>query len=131
MASRRDQTKPKQFDKILRLAINKLDLIKFLIKEWSSHTAYCQLPDNKELYVTCEEKAFCITSTQGKLSKLSSQQEEADTKMFLSAAYAVHLGFDTVRIVTVDTDVAILTLYYQTRLDLSIYLEIGTGSKVK
>ena len=61
--------------------------------------------------------------------ELQSKQEEADTKMFLCAKHAASLGFESVNIITVDSDVAILSLYYQRRIDLSIYLEFGTGRK--
>ena len=54
-------------------------------------------------------------------------QEEADTKMFLCAAYASQLGFNSVSIITVDSDVAILSLYFQSKLGVEIYLQMGTG----
>ena len=134
-ALRRDQAKPKQFDKYLRDSENKIDLIKFLLHDWSTNTLHCPTLDNKELYITIEENTYCITSNRGVLrisevSDLQSHQEEADTKMFLCASYASILGFERVKIITVDTDVAILALYFQSKLDISIYMEIGTGSKV-
>ena len=92
-SSRRDQPRPKQFDKFLRLSQNKIDLLSFLIKDWSSNTDHCQVLDGKELYITFKDKAFCINAHHNQLSKidvdgLSSQQEEADTKMFLAAQFA-------------------------------------------
>ena len=102
---------------------------------YTLYTLHCPTLDNKELYITIEENAYCITSNRGVLrisevSDLQSHQEEADTKMFLCASYASILGFERVKIITVDTDVAILALYFQSKLDISIYMEIGTGSKV-
>ena len=58
-------------------------------------------------------------------------QEEADTKMFLCASYAATLGIDEVNIVTVDSDVAILSLYYQQEISTRILLEYGTSTKPK
>ena len=136
IASRRDQPRPKQFDKFLRHSSNKLDLIKFLVNDWSTNNQHALILNEKEVYVTCEDKAYCITASRGLVSKtpvpdLSCQQEEADTKMFLCSQYAAHLGFDSVKIITVDSDVAILALYFQTQLEVSIYLEMGTGSRTK
>ena len=56
-------------------------------------------------------------STQGILScshvpELSRSQEKVDTKMFLCAQFAAGLGLQSVEIITVDSDVAILFLYF-------------------
>ena len=37
-ATRRDQRRPKQINKFLRLAENKIDLVKFFIEEWSTNS---------------------------------------------------------------------------------------------
>ena len=58
-------------------------------------------------------------------------QEEADTKMFLCASYAATLGIDEVNIVTVDSHVVILSLYYQHEISTRIHLEYGTSTKTK
>ena len=47
------------------------------------------------------------------------------------AKFAVFLGFESVSIITVDSNVAILLMYYQHRLDLKLFLQTGTGSKEK
>ena len=88
--------------------------------------------EDKKLYVTVEERAFCISSNSNKLSivlcnRLSSEQEEADTKVFLCAKFAFDNGFERVNIVTVDTDVAILGIYFQSMLNGKIYLQYGTS----
>ena len=80
------------------------------------------------------DKAFCITSQNGitdvrAVEELTSKQEEADTKMFLCAQHAASLGFGSANIITVDSDVVILCLYYQSRINLSLVLEYGTGTK--
>ena len=91
-ASRRDQRVPKQFNKVLRLSQNKIDLVKFLIEDFSSNEKYCRLFEGNERNVTLEDRAFKISSHRGQLSKayveeLSSHQEEADTKMFMAAHF--------------------------------------------
>ena len=73
-------------------------------------------------------KGYCIKGKRGSVTishvpELSIVQEEADTKMFLCASYAVTLGIDEVNIVTVDSDVAVLSLYYQHEISTRILLE--------
>ena len=136
MSLRRNQEKPKQFNKYLRNSENKLDLVKFLIKDWSTNTIHLNTLKDQEVFITCEDKAYRVSCNGEILSiaavpQLESFHEEADTKLFLCAAFASTLGFSAVNIITVDSDVAILALYYQSRLDISLYLEMGTGSKTK
>ena len=50
------------------------------------------------------------------VGELESKQEEADTKVFLCSKFANEMGFGSIRIITVDSDVAILSLYYQQQL---------------
>ena len=133
---RRDQPKPKQFQRFLTNADNKLDLIKFLVNEWSTNDSHVTVFKDKTMFITLEAKAYSIKVFRGSMKidpvpELESQQEEADTKMFLCAAHASSWRFESVKIVTVDSDVAILSIYYQKRLDLSIHLEMGTGTKTK
>ena len=66
--SRRDQHKPKQFDKFLREASNQIDLIKFLVHDWSTNNIHVSSLENKELYVTCEQRAYCITASRDRVS---------------------------------------------------------------
>ena len=121
-----EQKIPKQFTKFLRNAENKIELIKFLVHDWSSNRINQPILENRVLYVTYTDKACSISSTNNILKlkpvlELQSSQEEADTKMFLCASFAADLGFFSVKIVTVDSDVAILSLYYLTKLDISLY----------
>ena len=61
--------------------------------------------------------------------ELSSHQKKANIKMFLAARFAFELGFVKVNIITIDTDVAVLAIYYPSKLDESIYLKYGTSTK--
>ena len=51
------------------------------------------------------------------LPDISSDQEEADTKMFLFAKYCVLLGASSDCIDTIDTDVLVLSFYYFTHVN--------------
>ena len=62
------------------------------------------------------------------ISILTGQQEEADTKMFLAAQFAFELGFERVNVITIDTDVVVLAIYFQELLNETIYLQYGTST---
>ena len=47
---------------------------------------------------------------------LRSYQGEANTKMFLAAQFAIKFGLVKVNIITIDTDVAVLAIYYRSVL---------------
>ena len=84
----------------------------------------------KELFVTVRDLAFCLTAINGTIQVspvplIASKQEEADTKMLLCSQHSHSLGFLRVNIVTIDFDVAILSLYYQSRVGAHLSLEYG------
>ena len=59
-----------------------------------------------------------------------SKSHQMETKQ-ICATFAAELGYQKVRIVTVDSDIGILALYYQQKIDADICLEIGTGPNLK
>ena len=130
----RNQQKPKCWDKYLQHSDKKIELVKFLIDYWSQDESSRELLSNRELYVTYEAKAFCIRFIGIQVQKVVvpelQSEEEADTKMFLCVQFASTLGFQSVKIITVDSDVAILALYFASKIKTHIYLEMGTGAKV-
>ena len=69
------------------------------------------------MYATFDSKGFHIfennvTIQIDELPDISSNQEEADAKIFLFAEYCVWLGVDTA-----DTDVLVLSFYYSTHVN--------------
>lgn len=73
-----------------------------------------------------EDKAFVVSANADGpykylVAELSSQQQGADTKMFLCSQFALKLGFDRVTIATIDTGVAI---------QRETYLEDGTSTEL-
>ena len=61
-------------------------------------------------------------------NRLSSEQEEADTKLSLCAQFAFDIGFERVidfDIIAVDTGVATLGMYFQSMPNGKIYLQYG------
>ena len=63
--------------------------------------------------------------------EISSNQEEADTKVFLAAKFAQDLGCSDIGIFTVDSDVAVLACYYSQLLTSRLFLQIGSGSNLR
>ena len=91
--SQRNQVKPKQFQKFLQLPENKIDLVKLLTNDWSSNIRHSDVLEGKEVYISIQDQEFCISCSNNSISEvpvrtLSSQQEEADTKIFLCAQFA-------------------------------------------
>ena len=60
-------------------------------------------------------------------TELCSNQQEADTKIFLGAKFVSTRGCNNVSIHTVNSDVAILALYYAPMLSNPSYTKIGAG----
>ena len=65
----------------------KLPATLFLIDNWSTNTIHAKILEDKELHVTIEGKAICISSNGNKLLAVLCnrlcEQKEADTKVFL------------------------------------------------
>ena len=55
-------------------------------------------------------------------TNLSSNQEEADTKVFFFAKHAESFGFQSVVIVTVGTDIAVYSIYFQQFLEAELFV---------
>ena len=70
---------------------------------------------------------FKFQITCGEETNLSSNQEEADTKIFLCAKHSESFGFQPVVIVTVDTDVTVYSTYFQQFLEVELFVKIGNG----
>ena len=81
--------KIKQFNNFLLNGQNKNSLIKFFNDYWSKPSSRHKLSD-KELYITCGAKCYKVTANSVQnVVELSSEQEEADTRLLLHAKHAV------------------------------------------
>ena len=61
-ALRWNQMRPQQFGKFLCVGKTKIDLVKFLINEWSSNSNHSHVLNGKDWYVTIEERAFVVSA---------------------------------------------------------------------
>eukprot|EP00794_Sanderia_malayensis_P013592 gene13592-15000_t len=88
--NRREQKRPKQFKKYLSDPCNKIQLVKFLIADWSNSDRFKSKIGNRCIYVTVEDKCYAIYVEEEEVrcteaEELFSNQEEADTKTFFAA----------------------------------------------
>ena len=131
---RRDQLRPKQWSKFLKDGENKKNLIKFLFHEWSSnHEKYVKYLKSRSLFVNHGEQFHKLTVKKGiihcqEVTKLATDQEEADTKVFLAAKHASQYS-DGVCIKTVDSDIPIYALYFAHKIKAKIFVEMMCCNK--
>ena len=87
-----------------------------------------------DVYVTVHSECYRLHVDQGKLQstpipELRCSQEEADTRMFLHAKHAAEHGYRDIIIRSSDTDVEVLALYYQQKIDGRLLVVRGLRSK--
>ena len=131
---RREQKKPKQWGRFMKDGENKTSLVKFLLEDWADETRFIDVISYKKIYVNVESKFFVLQVENGSVTcseseELETEQEEADTKVFLCCAHAASAGLNDVCISTVDTDIAIYALYFNDKISVRIIVQIGVGSR--
>ena len=103
---------------------------RFLVAEWKTPNLKEKLND-KQLYVASEEPCFHITNDQwAEVAGLSSNQEEADTRIILHAAHAAEEGYRAAVVTAEDTDVMLLCLplIYHVPCSRNAEQRIGLGT---
>ncbi len=128
-----DQT-IKQFVKFLKHGPNKESLTTYLFEEWQK-PKYADLIGNHRLYVTHQGECHSFTQTRGKIRvllvpSLCTNQEEADTRMFLHFN-DIASESNTALLKVEDTDVLSNALYYQWKVNCNIIIERRAGGKVQ
>lgn len=113
------QKRPKQFKKYLGVGVNKVEFVRFLLKDVVNVESKCYRLEVSENGVTSRPEDV-----------LNSDQEVAETKMFLcfqhaSQQFPVH----DVCISTVDSDVLVLAVYCEGRIHCNLFVEIGSKGK--
>ena len=127
----REQKVPVNFEKFLNNSKNKLELMDFLESDWSSTLRCAECIGDKEILVTVKNdgyKIFCRNNIPScvETPEICSDQEQADTKMFLCAAFELTLNFNSVCIVTTDTDILILGCYFSNKLEGNLFIKLLT-----
>lgn len=73
--------------------------------------------------------SFQVTVTE--IHSLRSDQEETDTRIVIYLHYAEKLGFKSAVVRTPDSDIFFILLIHAHELELTVYLDTGTGKHRK
>ena len=127
---------PRQWRKFMANGSNKTGLLKFLVGEWSEKAVYAEKIKDCTVFVTHGDNCTKLPSSNGTITactvlELCSNQEEADTRMFLHANHASQNGHQCIAIRSSrsDTDVEVLACYHQAAIHADIVLISGTKSR--
>ena len=91
--------------------------MKFLLNDWSDPQRFNATIADRVLFLTLQSKAYRLQVVNNQVSSstegnLYTDQEEADTKMFLCCQHAVQqFSCEGICISAVDSDVGILAIY--------------------
>ena len=132
------QALPQQWKKFLSNGQNKESLIEFLFETWSK-TGTSEL---KGVRVFLSHGSKCHVISPGnspdetvrvdEVDNLNSTQEEADTRIFLHAAYAANSSEVTdIIIVSPDTDVFIIGISLQSGIAAKLHFHTGRGINLR
>ena len=111
---------------------NKVDVIAFLLHDWSNNKEYSNLQHNRKLYLNFGNHFYEIKTQNNEIVseevfELQTTQEEADTKVFLCCQHAARSGHRSTCIV--DSDNPLYALYFTDKILIDIYVLIGTKKK--
>ena len=132
------QALPQQWKKFLSNGQNKESLTEFIFETWSKMAT----SDLKGVRVYLSHGSKCHVMSPGiapddtvrvdEVDNLNSTQEEADTRMFLHAAYAANSSAATdVIIVSPDTDVFIIGISLQSVIPAKLLFHTGRGINLR
>ena len=121
----------KQCRKFLSEVKNKTSLIKFISKEWREEACMRRLK-GKTLFVTAESECWKITEKGSEnVTELTSNQEEADTRLLLHAKHAAHEDYEAVAVISEDTDVFVLLLNFSSIINTRLYMKCGSRTRTQ
>ncbi|XP_060763263.1 uncharacterized protein LOC132872444 isoform X2 [Neoarius graeffei] len=123
---------PYDFKSFLGNELNKKQLCDLLLKVWGSNEAASRIERSMRAVVCVDGKSYDITSTNGKVQTseiyaLRSNQEETVSRIVLYLHQAVKWGYKSCVVRTPDTDILMILLYHASKINLSIYLDHGSG----
>ncbi|XP_034071336.1 uncharacterized protein LOC117545602 [Gymnodraco acuticeps] len=124
--------RPYDFKSFLGNELNKKQLCDLLLRVWGSNEAASRIEKSMKAVVCVDGRSYDLTSTNGKVQtseiyELRSNQEETDSRNVLYLHQAVKWGYKSSVVRTPDTDILMILLYHASRINLSIYLDHGSG----
>lgn len=128
--------KPRDFKVFLMNDSNKQKLCQLLLEVWSNALSATRLERCRTSILIVDGKAHRLVTEDGAVSdnevfELRSDQEETDTRVVLYIRYAQENGFQSVVVRTPDSDIFFILLHHAHDLDITVYIDIGTGKHRK
>ena len=101
---------------------------------FKNNAVYAQKIKDRTFFVTHGDNCTKLVAPNGSTTasdvpELCTNQEEADTRMFLHAEHATQNGNQRIAIKSSDTDVEVLACYYQAVISADIILISGTSRR--
>ena len=86
----------------------------------------------KTLFVTAESECWKITEKGSEnVAELTSNQEEADTRLLLHAKHAAQEGYEAVAVMSEDKDVFVLLLNFSSIINTRLYLKCSSRTRTR
>ena len=122
--------KIKQWRKFIKSSNNKMNLIRFMCKEWKKIYFRSKLEGN-EMYLAYDEECFRVRNENvEEVLYFRCNHEEIDTRIFLYAKDALQ-SKDAVVIICEDTDVFSIAISKADIKGFPIYLKRGTQNRTR
>ena len=114
-------------EKFLTNGLIKTNVMEFLADVWWTDQRFAKKIGERTLFVTHGESCSKISVDAQSISfstvlELCSNQEEADTRMFLHALHASDAAHQQILIKSSDTDVEVLACYFREYISADIFL---------
>ena len=120
----------KQWNQFLSTASNKTALIKFIVAQWASSPHFNNIERGK-FYATVDDECMELSKDGARsIEQLRSNQEEADTRMFLHLIDGCRT-YNNFVIHTPDTDVFMIAFAVSEMTQASIYVKTGCKEKTR
>ncbi|KAM3602468.1 uncharacterized protein V6R79_004691 [Siganus canaliculatus] len=128
--------KPYDFKSFLTNELNKKQLCDLLVKVCGGNEAASRLEKCKKAVVCVDGRAYDLTSTNGEVQTseihaLRSNQEKTDMRIVLYLHQAVKWGYKSSVVMTPDTEILMILLLDASTINLTIFLDLGTGMHCK
>ena len=125
--------RPKNWKSFLSNDSNIQQLVRLLLKVWSSDDFGRKL-QNKKVIFTCEKKAYRLKNNGAsvmmtEIIKLESDQEETDTRVVLYCFDAADEKYNYIRVRSPDSDIFLILLYYASKINITLLFDTGSRCK--
>ena len=108
-----------------------MQLIDFIVNQWQYDERIKKMDPNI-FYATAGSKCYNLSRVgTNEVSSLSTSQEEADTRMFLHARYALNQLQGNIVINSPDTDVFVISLMVSEKINANINFKTGNKNKAR